>query len=119
RETQLNVGYGRPGFVTGMVQDAGGAPIQDAKVTIDGQETKTDERGEFVFPEVASGETIAIAEKAGFAASQGKLVFVLRTGARLSVTIGDRVNVENEAQLFVLPDATGPQLDYPWFRLNP
>jgi hypothetical protein len=132
RETQLNVGYGRPGFVTGMVQDAGGAPIQDAKVTIDGQETKTDERGEFVFPEVASGETIAIAEKAGFAASQqklvvvaggavekGKLVFVLRPGARLSVTIGDRINVENEAQLFLLPDATGPQLDYPWFRLNP
>ena len=132
RETQLNVGYGRPGFVTGAVQDAVGAPIQDAKVTIDGQETKTNDRGEFVFPEVASGETMAVAEKAGFAASlqklvvvaggaveKGKLVFVLRPGARLSVTIGDRINVENEAQLFVLPDSTGPQLDYPWFRLNP
>lgn len=132
RETQLNVGYGRPGFVAGAVQDAGGAPIQDAKVTVDGQETKTNEKGEFVFPEVASGETIAIAEKAGLAASQqkivvvageavdkGKLVFVLRPGARLSVTIGDRINVENEAQLFLLPETPGAQRDYPWYRLNP
>ncbi len=132
RETQLNIGYGRPGFVTGVVQDAGTAPIPDAKVTVDGQETKTNERGEFVFPEVASGETLAIAEKAGFAANQqkivvvagdavdrGKLVFTLRPGARLSVTIGDRINVENEAQLFILPDAPGAQRDYPWYRVNP
>jgi hypothetical protein len=132
RDTQLNVGYGRPGFVTGTVQDASGVPIQDAKVTVDGQETKTNEKGEFVFPEVASGETLAIAEKPGLAASQqkivvvageamekGRLVFTLRPGARLSVTIGDRINVENEAQLFILPDNSDAQRDFPWYRLNP
>jgi hypothetical protein len=131
-ETQLNVGYGRPGFVAGSVQDAGGAPIPDAKVTVDGQETKTNEKGEFVFAEVASGETLAIAEKAGFAANlqkivvvagdtgdRGKLVFTLRPGARLSVSIADRINVENPAQLFVLPDAPGAERDFPWFRVNP
>lgn len=131
RETQLNVGYGRPGAVTGAVRDAMGDTIQDAKVSIDGQETRTDEKGEFSLAEVASGEAIAIAEKPGYATRMEKLVvvagesvqkgrfaFILRPGSRLEVTIEERINADNEAQLFVLPESPGER-DYPWFRLNP
>jgi hypothetical protein len=131
RETQLNVGFGRPGSVIGAVRDAMGEPIQDAKISVDGQETRSNERGEFTFPEVASGEVIAIAEKPGYATRMEKLVvvagesvqkgrfaFVLRPGARLEVTIEERINADNEAQLFVLPESPGER-DYPWFRLNP
>jgi hypothetical protein len=131
RETQLNVGFGRPGSVTGAVRDAMGDPIQDAKVSVDGQDARTNEKGEFFLPEVASGEVIAIAEKPGYATRMEKLVvvageavqkgrfaFVLRPAARLEVTIEERINADNEAQLFVLPESPGER-DYPWWRLNP
>ena len=132
RETQLNIGYGRPGFVTGMVKGPTGDPLPDAKVSVDGQETRTNEKGEFVVEAVASGEVIVLAEKPGYATRMEKLVVVagesmqrgkfallLRPAARLQVTIEERINVDNEAQLFVLPEPAGSERDYPWYRLNP
>jgi hypothetical protein len=132
RETRLNVGFGRLAVVQGRVQDAAARPITDATVTLDGQETKTDEGGEFTFGGVAGGDTFLIAEKPGFAAhlerltvmagttlSKDKLVLVLQPAARLEVSIEERINVENKASLFVLPAALGTQRDFPWYRVNP
>jgi hypothetical protein len=132
RETQLNVGYGRLGTVQGMVKDATGDPLPGARVVVDGQETTTDERGEFVFPGVASGETFVVVEKPGFAAhmermtvvagatvEKNRLVYALRPGARLEITIEDRINVESEAWLSILPQTMNTDRDFPWFRLNP
>jgi hypothetical protein len=132
RETQLNIGYGRPGVVQGAVQDVSGAPIAGAKVTLDGQEATTDEKGEFVFRAVAAGDTFVVAEKPGFAAhmerltvvagatvDKGKLVYVLRPSARLEVSIEDRINVETQAWLGILPQTMSAERDFPWYRLNP
>jgi hypothetical protein len=132
RETQLNIGYGRPGVVQGAVQDVSGAPIAGAKVTLDGQETTTDEKGEFAFLAVAAGDTFVVAEKPGYAAhmerltvvagasiEKGKIVYVLRPSARLEVSIEDRINVESQAWLCILPQTMSAERDFPWYRLNP
>lgn len=132
RETQLNIGYGRPGVVQGKVQDVGGQPIAGAKVTVDGQEATTDEKGEFLLNDVAAGDTFVVAEKPGYAAhmerltvaagttiEMGKLVYVLRPSARLEVSIEDRINVETQAWLCILPQTLTAERDFPWYRLNP
>jgi hypothetical protein len=132
RESLLNIGFGRPGYFQGVVKDAAGAPVPGAKVTVDGQETQTDDQGEFVFPTVAGGDTFAIAEKAGYAATwqkltivaastveKGAVTFVLRKPARLEITIEERLNVEGQALVFLLPDPLGSVREFPWYRVNP
>ncbi len=131
-DTQLNVGYGRLALVQGAVKDSVGVPIADAKVTIDGQEGRSDEKGEFAVAGVASGDTFVVVEKSGYAAhmerlnvagaqmfEKGRLVYVLRPAARLEVTIEDRLNADTEAWLYVLPQALDGERDFPWYRLNP
>lgn len=132
RETQLNLGYGRPALVQGEVKDSAGGPIQGARVTIDGQETETDEKGEFAFEGIAAGETLVIVEKPGYAAhlerltvvgglaiEKGRLAYVLRRAARLEITIEDRINVEGQALVYVLPEVMDAVRDFPWYRVNP
>ncbi len=132
RETQLNVGYGRLSAVPGTVKEVTGDPLPGARVMIDGQEATTDEKGEFVFAGVASGETFVVVEKPGYAAhmerltvaagatvERSRLVYVLRPGARLEITIEDRINVESEAWLSILPQSLNTERDFPWYRVNP
>jgi hypothetical protein len=131
-ESQLNVGYGRLAVIQGAVKDSVGIPIADARVTIDGQEGRTDEKGEFMIAGVASGDTFVVAEKPGYAAhmerlsvagaqtlEKGRLVYVLRPAARLQVTLEDRLNSDSEAWLYVLPQALDGERDFPWYRVNP
>ncbi|HEV8111175.1 MAG TPA: carboxypeptidase regulatory-like domain-containing protein [Planctomycetota bacterium] len=131
-ESQLNVGYGRLATLQGSVKDAVGLPIADARVTIDGQEGRTDEKGDFMIAGLASGETFVVVEKAGYAAhmerlsivgaqtlEKGRLVYVLRPAARLQVTLEDRLNSDSEAWLYVLPQALDGERDFPWYRVNP
>lgn len=132
RESLLNIGFGRPAYFQGVVKDAAGAPVAAAKVTVDGQETQTDDLGEFVFATVAGGDTFAIAEKPGYAAfwqkltivsgqsvEKGSVTFVLRKPARLEITIEERLNVDGQALAFLLPDPLDSAREFPWYRVNP
>jgi hypothetical protein len=132
RESLLNVAFARPAYVQGAVVDSAGKPVPAAKVTVDGQEAQTDDAGEFVIAAVAGGDTFAIAEKPGYASyrekltivagqqvEKGRLTFVLRKPARLEITIEDRLNVEGQASVFLLPDPLDATRDFPWYRVNP
>jgi hypothetical protein len=133
RESLLSIGYGRPAIIRGEVFTRDGQPLADAKVAIDGIEVFTDERGEFVVTNVASGERVlVIVEKPGYATyrelrnvvaatttEKGEIKFSLQPGARLAVDIAESINSDVQAQLYVLPANVQSQRKYPWFRLNP
>ncbi|MBI5363943.1 MAG: carboxypeptidase regulatory-like domain-containing protein [Planctomycetes bacterium] len=132
REALLNIGYGRPASVIGEVYDADGNLLEGAKVTLDGLVTQTDAQGVFSFPYVASGETTCFVEKAGFASvfqlvpilagttiEKGRLKFRLQRGAKLTLTLNDRLNSGEPAKVFLLPSTLTAQRAYPWFKLNP
>jgi len=132
RESLLNIGFGRAAYFQGVVKDSAGKPVADAKVAVDGQETQSDELGEFSFPAVAGGDTFAVVEKAGYAAhwekltivagrsvEKGAVTFVLKKAARLFVTIVENLNVETEALVYLLPDPLDSARQFPWYRVNP
>jgi hypothetical protein len=138
RETQLNVGFGRPATLYGEVIDREGEAIPYATVTIDGQRATTDEEGVFHFPRMTSGQVLAVVQKAGYASYRellnvsaattvpiGKIKFMLEPGATLQVTVQQRVGADEDALLYIEPDhdlqAPGAlfQRKYPWHLLNP
>lgn len=132
REALLNIGYGRPASVIGEVYDAEGNLLEGAKVTLDGLVTTTDAQGVFSFPYVASGETTCFVEKAGFAAlfqsvpiqagttiEKGRIKFRLQRGARLTLTLNDRLNSSQPAKVVLLPSNLTAQRAFPWFKVNP
>ena len=132
RDTELNIGYGRPAVVHGQIVDGKGQGVADAKVSMDGQETQSDERGEFVFPRMTSGEVLVLVEKPGFAAcrgnvtvpagqtiEKGRLKYVLRTAARLRISVEEPIERRNPALVFILTENMGAQRRFPWFRVNP
>lgn len=132
RESLLNIGFGRPGYFQGVVKDTAGRPVADAKVIVDGQETQSDDLGEFAFAAVAAGDTFAVVEKPGYAArwekltivggrsvEKGAVTFILRKAARLMITIVENLNVETEALVYLLPDPLDSMREFPWYRVNP
>lgn len=132
RETLVNIGYGRLAQVTGEVLDDAGAPLDGAKVTMDGQVATTDPTGTFFFSGMTSGESTVYVEKPGFATlfqtttitagqtvEKGRLKFRLARGARLQITLADRINASQPATVFLLPSSLNAQRSYPWFKVNP
>lgn len=132
RESLLNISYARPARVSGVVYDAENKPLAGVVVNLDGQVTTTDDTGQFDYPLVAAGEVLALVEKPGFAAyrelvtvpSGGKLDkervhFRLRKGARLQVSVVERLNASEQAWLYVLPEDGTGQRSFPWHLVNP
>lgn len=132
RETQFNISYGRPAQVHGEVFDADGKPLAGAKVTFDGQPVVTDDQGSFFLAQVAPGEATVYVEHPGHASlaqtlnvtggaaiPRGQIKFRLQKGARLTLTLLDRVNDGEQATVFLLPAALDSQRVYPWWKLNP
>ncbi|MCH2105643.1 MAG: carboxypeptidase-like regulatory domain-containing protein [Planctomycetes bacterium] len=133
RKSVLNIGFGRPAVVHGRVQDKAGDPIIGARVTMDGQETYTDQEGTFYYPRMTSGQVLLIVEKEGYAAwrekynvkagatiTGDKLVYTLRPGAALELRIAESLGARQPAQVFLLPAAGArTSRDFPWHRYNP
>jgi hypothetical protein len=63
----LNLGFGRPAVVFGKVVDDAGEGIPGAEVTLDGHRAESDEKGEFYFPNIASGMALSTCRKHGYA----------------------------------------------------
>lgn len=132
RDSQLHLAYGRPAIVHGEVLGPDGGPLANAHVTMDGQETQTDELGQFVFDRMTAGEVVVIVDKPGHASYReiitvpagrtiepGRLKYVLQRGARLEITVAERINPGLQAQVFLLPSNAKAQRRFPWFKVNP
>jgi len=133
RRSVLNIGFGRPAVVHGRVQDEAGEPIVQAKVTMDGQVTFTDQDGAFYYSRMTSGQVLLFIEKDGHAAwrerynvkagaeiTGDKLTYTLRPGARLELRIAEVLGARQAAEVFLLP-SPGARVsrNYPWHRINP
>lgn len=132
RDTLLNIPYGRPAHLLGQVYDTESKLVAGAKVTMDGQVATTNDDGVFEFTNMTAGEVLCIVEKEGFAPYRelvsiavgtkvdvGRFKFLLQRGARLQVSIAERVNGGKQAQLFLFPEVVEAQRKFPWQKVNP
>ncbi|NOT30930.1 MAG: carboxypeptidase regulatory-like domain-containing protein [Planctomycetes bacterium] len=139
QETLLHIGYGRPGSVTGKVQDSGGKGLEGAIVVVDGTRVLTGAEGGFHIQSVAAGQVLCEVEHEGYALYQElvwvaggaansaeRMTFTLKPAVELRVAIQGNVGGPGPAQLFVLSDR--PQYNansafknegFPWHRINP
>lgn len=133
RETQLNVGFGRPAALRGIVRDDQNIGIPTVRVVIDGQDTLTDERGRFYLPRVASGKVPVYLSKPGYASQRemqyitagtsmkaDQLKYTLRKGATVKVVVPERVGTGSPGQLFLSGPLDGTaSRTYPWHLKSP
>lgn len=134
KDTQLNVGFGRPASVQGLVKDDRNNPLVGAKVVMDGQESMTDKEGRFYFPAMTSGPVPVYISKPGYATKREKLLHVtagmkfppdklrytLYKAATLKVSVPERIGGPLPGQLFLSGplDGTGAR-SYPWHLKSP
>ncbi len=133
RQSQLNVGFGRPAIVRGRVKDEQNRPLPTAKVTMDGQDALTDEEGTFYFSRMTSGKVPIYVSKPGYATHRemqqitagmtigsDRLTFVLKKAASLVVSVPARVGTGKAGELHLSGplDGTG-QRSYPWHKVSP
>lgn len=137
---RLNIGFGRPTVVYGQVVDKAGEPIVAVAVNMDGQETFTDDLGEFRFPQMTCGDLVlATFRKPGYALyremlgitagttiPKGRLSFRLDPEAKLEVSIQGNLGSAGEpAHLYFFPlsgqrvNGSRGQRTYPWHLLGP
>jgi hypothetical protein len=133
REAQLNVGFGRPSVLRGLVTDERNLPLPLARVVVDGQAVSTDERGAFEVRGVASGKVPVEVFKEGYAAHREQLFvtsgtvqksdtlrYVLREGCGVRVVVPERVGLGRPGQLFVTGPVDGTRArDFPWHLVGP
>ncbi|MCP3914590.1 MAG: carboxypeptidase regulatory-like domain-containing protein [bacterium] len=136
-ETPLNVTFGRPASVAGIVKDRKGEPIVGATVRLDGGESTTDDEGTFYFPQVTAGAVLAVVKKPGYtmyretvhleaggAIQRDRMTFTLLPAASLDVSIQERLGT-GPAQLYMFPAGGQPantgvgQRSFPWHEVNP
>ena len=138
RLSELPVGFGRPAVVFGQVRDEQNNPLPFADVSMDGQQTKTDEAGIFRFIRMSSGKVPVYISKAGYASVRemsyitasttialGKLKYVLRPAATLSVSVADRLGTGGPGTLILSgtleprPGLGDKARTYPWHLKSP
>lgn len=125
-------------LVRGRVKDRKAEPIARALVRIDGQETQTDDQGEFFFPRISSGKVLAIVRAPGMAhyreelyiprngaIQPDKLTFTLDPEVRLDLSVEAIMGSGGASTAYVFPIGgqrvnTGRgQRTYPWHLVNP
>ncbi len=141
KEQMLNIGYGRPGTVVGLVQDSSGTGIGGASVNVDGTVVTTGPEGEFYLASVAAGQVLVEVQMEGYALYQElvyvaggglnpkeRLTFTLKPAAELRVAVSNNIGGPGPVQLYLLSDRKGSELtsasayrneSFPWHRINP
>ena len=140
KDTLLNVTYGAPGRVTGVVQDRAGTPIEGARVRVDGIRTTTGPDGVFFVSAVAAGQLLLEVEHHDYASYQeliwvasgrmapkGRLTCTLDKGASLRVAVTNNVGGPGPIQLILLPGQftrrtasdSWRNMRYPYHSRNP
>lgn len=131
-EALLNIGFGRLGNVQGYVMADEEAPIENAIVSIDGHETRTDHEGYFYLGKLASGRTHIQIEKEGFASLReeiavtaafttpiDRLRYRMVPGSTLTIAIEGNVGGPGPAEVWLNPGVSTRASNYPYWKLNP
>lgn len=133
-DAELNVGFGRPASLSGIVRDERNTALALAKVVVDGQETMTDELGNFELRNVASGKVPVYISKPGYAShgemlyvtagtrmEPGKLRYNLRRGATVKIVVPERLGLGRPGKLFLSGalDGSSARNYYPWHQVSP
>lgn len=129
QESELNLGFGRPGSVSGRVFDPAGNPLAGVRVSVDGHVAETDVDGIFFVARCAPGRVLVEIQHPGFAPLRQVLGvtqnFALphqRVSYRLERSAGLRVELENlvgpagETRVFVLPSSVEFDRRFDWSR---
>jgi hypothetical protein len=132
REALLHIGYGRLAPVEGRVVNEDGEPVAGARVSVDGQEATTGERGFFHVPQVAGGRVLLEVEAPGYALHREELgvqagvgvprsglEVVLSAGATLRLHLAEESGGVGPATAYVLPTGFAGTGNAPWQRFGP
>lgn len=132
QETLLNLGYGRLGAMHGQVLDYAGAPIEGAKVRVDGRLGYSDEEGWFFIDQLAGDYALLEIEKEGYCAlrgtvgitaghtiERGRLSYRLGSTATLDITLSGVVGAKEPAQVIILPADVKEIRKFPWYTVSP
>jgi hypothetical protein len=141
RQTQLNIGFGRPGTISGRVQNSTGEGIEGAQVFVDGTRVVTGVDGGFFLVSVAAGRVLVEVEAPGYTATKevvgitgGKILtekqatFTLKESASLVIAVPNNVGGPGPVQVVILPQLTQKRSSvgdvarnagFPWHRINP
>jgi hypothetical protein len=139
KQTLLNIGYGRPGAIFGLVQDQRGEPIAGAQVWVDGTRVVSDDAGGIYLSSVAAGEVLVEVEKEGFARYQEnfsvaggavtpkeRFTLTLAPECTLRLAIDGNVGGPGPVQVYLLSERSGwssaatlHNQSFPWHRVNP
>lgn len=127
--SELNLGFGRPGSVSGRVFDPSGNPMAGVQVRVDGHAAETNTDGIFFVARCAPGRVLVEIQHPGFAPMRQVLGvtqnFALphqRVSYRLERSAGLRVELENlvgpagETRIFVLPSSVEFDRRFDWSR---
>ena len=121
--------------VTGRVTTEAGAPVANARVSVDGQDTLSDSDGWFACDRYASGEPLLLIEATGLVSYRESLrgerlsrpvEVELARGCQLTVSLAPLPDGEggDDADVYLIPlvqpySAAGHQASFPWQKLYP
>ncbi|WP_145064667.1 carboxypeptidase-like regulatory domain-containing protein [Engelhardtia mirabilis] len=133
KETLLNIVYAQPGGAQGRVLDQRNEAVAGATITIDGQSTLTDAKGNFLIPHIAAGRSVLVeidhpdyspfrgetGIARSFVAEPSRLVFNMQDPATVVFELANDVGGPGPAQVVLVPTHGGLNRTYPWYRVNP
>jgi hypothetical protein len=139
QETTFNLGFSRPGFVRGKVQDQTGKGLGGASVVIDGTRITCDSEGGFYLSSVASGQVLCEVELEGYALYQelvwvaggqenpvDRMTFTLKPAAELRIAVQGSAGGPGPVELYLFSDrgelsssSAYRNTAFPWHKVNP
>jgi hypothetical protein len=139
QETTFHLGFSRPGFVQGRVQDQSGKGLRGASVVIDGTRVATDPEGGFYLSSVAAGQVLCEVELEGYAFYQEqvwvaggqenpleRMTFTLKPAAELRIAVRGEAGGPGPVELYLFSDrgefsssSAYRNTSFPWHKINP
>lgn len=133
QESRLALSYGLPGGLGGTVFGDGDVPLADVEVELDGQTTRTNEAGQFVYSAVPGGtDVVLLLRKEGYAPSHERIGvasgrtlpadhyrFRMQRGAALEVSIPTVVGAAGPALVALTPATISTEPRFAWWQLGP
>jgi hypothetical protein len=133
QEARLALSFGLPGGIGGTVFGDGDDPLADVEVELDGQTTRTNEAGQFVFSAIPGGtDVVLLLRKEGYATSHERIGvssgrtlpadhyrFRMQRGASLEVSIPTVVGAAGPALVALTPATISTEPRFAWWQVGP
>jgi hypothetical protein len=131
QESEFNLGFGRPGSVSGRVYDDVAKPLAGATVRVDGHTVTTNTDGIFYVERCAPGRVLVEINHPGFAplrqvlgVTQNFALTHERVSYRMERAAGLELNFENlvgpagDTRIFILPATVEYERRFDWSRFS-